>query len=390
MVRRGFVAAAFAAVVLVPAAAASSASQVQLALVPLPKSTLGPAGHSLPLARDSGVVSNAEAASEATASVTAAQLTRLGRVSGYLLDYGNPFGGAAGVTEIQTAIERYRNAADARKGLDFWRRDELNSSSLKKLGIDFSVKALRPSGIPGPHWVYAGTATIKGLKPIHGVDAEFEQGQYLLDVSVSAGSTSAAAQLVPTVARRLYQRMRLALAGRLHASPVKLPRPLQPGPPAHGPKPAGLVLTTADLGSRATVVRNTYSKPKDALDQNALSVYDLTMTSSGTFPFLSQEVLVGGTQTEVRYFAAIAVSALAAGFGGKAHVTPVSLSGVGDNARGELVKVAVNGRTAYEAVVVLSRGSYLDFLVGASSSPFTAAEVRNLAQLAAKRLDAGF
>ena len=138
------------------------------------------------------------------------------------------------------------------------------------------------------------------------------------------------------------------------------------------------------------MVRNTYSKPKDALDQNALSVYDLTMTSSGTFPFLSQEVLVGGTQTEVRYFAAIAVSALAAGFGGKAHVTPVSLSGVGDNARGELVKVAVNGRTAYEAVVVLSRGSYLDFLVGASSSPFTAAEVRNLAQLAAKRLDAGF
>ena len=237
MVRRGFVAAALAAVVLVPAAAASSASQVQLALVPLPKSTLGPAGHSLPLARDSGVVSNAEAASEATASVTAAQLTRLGRVSGYLLDYGNPFGGAAGVTEIQTAIERYRNAADARKGLDFWRRDELNSSSLKKLGIDFSVKALRPSGIPGPHWVYAGTATIKGLKPIHGVDAEFEQGQYLLDVSVSAGSTSAAAQLVPTVARRLYQRMRLALAGRLHASPVKLPRP--PGIAARRVSPRG-------------------------------------------------------------------------------------------------------------------------------------------------------
>src|SRR5207244_2027462 len=85
----------------------------------------------------SWVGSNADAASEATASVTAAQLTRLGRVSGYLLDYGNPFGGAAGVTEIQTAIERYRNAADARKGLDFWRRDELNSSSLKKLGIDF-------------------------------------------------------------------------------------------------------------------------------------------------------------------------------------------------------------------------------------------------------------
>jgi hypothetical protein len=344
----------------------------------------------LPLARDSGGVSNAEAANEANGKVTAAQLKALGRVSGYLLDYGNPFGSSSGVSEIQTEVDRYRTAADARRGLAFWQRDELKGSALKKLGIDFTVKRLRPSGIPGPHWVYAGTASIKGLKPIHGVDAAFQQGQYLLGVSVSAGTASAAAHLVPAVAHRLGQRMRLALAGSLHSSPVKLPPALKPGPPAHGPKPAGLVLTTSDLGGSATVAHAAYSKPKDALDENALSVYDLTMTSQGPFPFASQEVLVGSNELEVRYFSAITVSALSAGFGNKAHTTPVTLAGVGDNARGELVRVTINGRTAYEAVVVLSRGSYLDFVVGASATPFTPADVTKLAHLAQKRLDAGF
>jgi hypothetical protein len=390
MVRRGFALAALAAALLAPSASASSASQVQLAVIPLPKSALGPAGRSLPLAHDSGVVSNTEAANEANGHVTGAQLKALGRVTGYLLDYGNPFGSLVGVREIQTAVERYRTAADARKGLEFWRRDELKSSALKKVGIDFTVKKLRPAGVPGPHWVYAGTVSIKGLKPIHGVDAAFQQGQYVLGVSVSAGTISAAAHLVPTVARRLNERVRLALAGRLHAGPVKLPPALKAGPPPQGPKPAGLVLTTGDVGGSASVAHAGYSKPKDALDENALSVYDQTLTSHGSFPFLSQEVLVGSNKLEVRYFSAIAVSALAAGFGHKAHTTPVTLAGVGDNARGELVQVTINGRTAYEAVVVLTHGSYLDFLVGASATPFTAADVLKLAHLAQKQLDAGF
>ena len=390
MVRRGFVVAALVAVVLVPAAAASSAAQVELALVPLPKSALGSPARSLSVARDSGVVSNADAASQATGKVTPAQLKRLGRLSGYLLDYGNPFSSAAGVREIQTEVDRYRSVADARKALDFWRRDELDTTLLEKLGVDFSVKRLQPSGIPGPHWVYAGTASIQGLKPIHGVDAELQEGRYLLDVSVSAASTGAAARLVTTVARRLDQRMRLALVGRLHAKPVSLPGDLKPGPPARGPKPAALVLRPADIGPSVTVVHRGYSKPKSALDENALSVYDLTMTSQGAFPFVSQEVLVGGNPLEARYFAAIAANAVAASGGQALEVTQVDLSGVGDDAHGQILKVTLGGRTAYETLIVLTHGSYLDFLVAAKASAFVAADTHRLAMLAAKRLDAGF
>jgi hypothetical protein len=390
VLRRGIVLAALAVAVLAPAASASRTSQVELAIVPLPKSALGAAGHRLPIASDSGVVSNAEAASESSGNVTAKQLKHLGRVTGYLLDYGNPFAGGAGVTEIQTAVERYRSASAARKGLEFWRRDDLKNSALKRLGIDFSLHKVSLTGVAAPHWSYAAKVSLKGLRPLYGVDAEFQQGQYLLDVSTSAGSTSAARSSASSVVRRLYRRAQLALAGRLHANPVQLPRPPKPGPPAHGPKPENLVLTTTDVGSPATVLHKGYSKSTDAFDPLALSVYDQIMTPAGSFRYVSQEVLVGSSPLEVQYFGAIVVGGLATAFGNAATVTPVDLGSVGDGARGELLQITANGTTVYEALATLTHGPYLDFLVAASASALTASDVQSLAQLAAKRLDAGF
>lgn len=378
-----------AALWLAPFGSGASSPSVNMALVPVPKSALGAAGHSLPLARDSGVVPNALAASESSSGVTPERLKKLGRVGGYLVDYGNPFADSAGVREIQTEIDRYRSTADARTGLAFWRRDELDNTRLKKLGLDFSLEKLGLSGIPGPHWAYAGTAVIKGLTPVTGVDAELQDGRYLLDISVAAGSNAAAARLVPGIARKLDQRLKLALAGRLHGKPVSLARALKPGPPPHGPKPAALALHAADLGV-ARVVHRGYSKPKDALDPNALSVYDLDMSPAGSYLVVSQELLVGASDLEAAYFGAIASSAVAAGLGKVGKATPVSLTGIGDNARGELLQVTIGGQTAYVAVVVLSHGSYLDFVDAASASALTAADAHQLAQSTAKRLDRGF
>jgi hypothetical protein len=389
-VRKVLLGAALAAAVLVPAAWASSTASVKLALVPVPKSALGSAARNLPIARDSGVANNAEEASNASGDVSPKQLRRLGRITGYLLDYGNPFGSSAGVREVQTEIELYRSSTAAHKGLGFWRRQEVQEPDLKGLGIHFSLKRLRLSGLPKPDWAYAQAISIKGLKPIQGVDAEFQHGPYLLDVSVAAGSTAAAARLVPTLARHFYKRLQLALSGGLHANPVKLPSELKPGPPPHGPKPSALVLRTADLGQGSKVLQKGYSKPKSSFDKNALSVYGLTIASQATFPVLSQQVLVGASTLEVQYFGAIAIAGAAAGSGKANPATPVDLSGVGDNARGELLQVAVNGQKVNEALVVLTHGSYLDFVVEASPTAFTAAKVQSLAQVAAKRLNSGF
>jgi len=390
-IRRRAGVAALAVAILVPGAAASGTAHVDLAIVPLPKSAIGAAGRSLPLARDSGVVSNADAASNATAKVTPAQLTRLGRVTGYLLDYGTPFGGRTGIREIQTEIDRYRSVTDASSGLAFWRRDELKGPSLlKTFGLRLSLRKLQLPGVTGASWSYDGTLAVKGLKSMHGVDAAFQQGQYVLDVSVSASSAVSAQRLAPTIARGLYQRARLALAGRLHAGPVTLPRPLQPGPPQRGPKPADMVLTKSDFGGSSTIQHQGYWKPKNSLDQNALSVFDQTIAPAGSFLVVSQEVLVGGSRLEVKYFAAVLLDEAAYGIGSTSRPTPVTVSGVDDNARAGIVKVAAGGRTGNAAVLVLSRGSYLDFVVATRLSPISIAEVLKLARSGAQRLDAGF
>jgi hypothetical protein len=89
--------AALAALLLVPAASATRSHHVRLAVVPLPKSAIGAAAASFPVAYDSGRISNAEAASHSP-DATTKTFKKLGRLDGYALEYGNAFTGDAGVT----------------------------------------------------------------------------------------------------------------------------------------------------------------------------------------------------------------------------------------------------------------------------------------------------
>src|SRR5262249_62180368 len=97
---------------LCPAAAA--AVPERLDLMPLPRSALGPGTGALRLARDSGVVSNAYAAESAGNGFTAADLARLGRMSGYTLDYLLPdIAGAHAhaLLRVPTVAALYRDPA---------------------------------------------------------------------------------------------------------------------------------------------------------------------------------------------------------------------------------------------------------------------------------------
>jgi hypothetical protein len=219
---------------------------------------------------------------------------------------------------------------------------------------------------------------------LHGVDAQLLDGNYLLDVNV-AGSPAEVERLVPTLVRKFDQRLRLAEGGRLKAKPVTLPH-VKPGPPAHGAKPARMVLTRSDVGKPATIRHGGYVSPKNSFDEYALSAYDLTMAPAGSFGFLQQEVSATKTTVEVKYFSAVAAGAFSsAGIG---TVTPVDLSSVGDNAFGEILQISSGNQTVWEALVVLSRDKYLDFLSVANKTKLTAADVQALAQKAAQRLNA--
>ena len=68
----------------------SAAGTGHLNLMPLRKSALGAGRVALVRAPDSGVVSNAYAAQDAGDGITAADLAKRGRITGYALDYVVP------------------------------------------------------------------------------------------------------------------------------------------------------------------------------------------------------------------------------------------------------------------------------------------------------------
>ena len=136
---RALLVASLAGLLLVPAASASRAPGVRLALVPLPKSALGPAARTFSVAHDSGPVSNASAASH-TPDATKATFKKMGRLGGYALEYGNAFTGDAGITDVRTSIELYKTPADARRALAFWKKEDAALSKLDN--PNFSVTSL--------------------------------------------------------------------------------------------------------------------------------------------------------------------------------------------------------------------------------------------------------
>ena len=164
------------------------------------------------------------------------------------------------------------------------------------------------------------------------------EGAYLLDVSIAAGSPAAAKRLVPVIAQKLDRRFRLAQAGPPARETRQASRKPKPGPPAHGAKPGRIALTRSDLGSPATIRHAGYVSSRSAFDEYAISAYDLAVAPAGSYDELAQEVSVAGSALEVKYFAALAAGAFAHAAGGAGTATPVDLSGVGDNAFGELVR----------------------------------------------------
>jgi hypothetical protein len=387
MFRRGVLLAALVGAVLVPAASASTAHRVKLSLVPLPKSALGAAGKSLALTHDSGVVSNASAASNSS-SGTPSSFKKLGRVSGYDLTYGDPFRGGTGVTEIASGVEQYKTAADAKKGLAFWRKDDAQITSLEQYGISVALKAVKAPAIGTGRFGWGTTLTFPNGAPIASVDEQVADGKYVLDVSVTAGSVSAASRQAGKLLRALDQRLQLAERSRLRAKPVRLLPPLKAGPPTGGPDLATLTLTSSDLTGTVTVGDHAY-----VVDPEALSAYMLDMNPAGQYDDLSQEIEWYATANEATVITSLEQAIVASEFGAligvTPTVTPVDVSSVGDNAQGEILQFSVNGQSVYIGMVGLSRGQASDLVLFTRTSPLQASDVQSVAQAAATHLDAG-
>jgi opacity protein-like surface antigen len=373
-VKKVLLGAALAALTLVPAASASRAHRVNLALVPLSKSLIGPAASSFSLAYDSGKVSNANAAAH-TRDATPKTFKKLGRLTGYALEYGNAFTGAAGVTDVRTSIEQYKTAADARQALAFWKKQDAKLSKLDN--PSFTVTSV-PVKVPAPaagtsHFAYLTSYSASNIVPVSGIDEQIADGRYVLNVIVTAGTASLAEALAPKLAAKLDARFRRARTGHLHAKPLRLPKQ-KAGRPPGGPDLSVLALRKSDLVGKATVSK------EYLVDPAAISDYSVFMLPAGQFDALDQEIEWYPVANEASFFAdfANASSLLQPG------TTALDLSSLGDGAQGSVTV----GSSFSEGQVFFSSGHLAEFIFMASEGPIGSNDVTSVAQAAASRIDA--
>ena len=362
--------AVLAAAVLVPSASATRAHSVNLALVPLPKPALGSAAHAFALAHDSGAVSNDSAASH-TPDATAATLKKLGRVNGYALEYGNAFTGAAGVTDVHTGIEQYKTSADAKRGLAFWQKEDSKLGALNQPGFAVTNVLVKVPAVGTMSFAYLTSYSASNIAPLSGIDEQAVDGRYVLDVIVTAGSASTAKALAPKLAKKLDARLRLALKGRLHAKPVRLPK-LKAGPPPGGPDLSTLALQASDLVGPATIDK------QYVIDPAAISDYSVIMLPGGPFDILDQEIEWYPATNEASFFADFEnASALA-----QPGTTALDLSTLGAGAQGSVTERS----SISTGLVVFSTGHLAEFLFTAVQGSIGTGDVTSVAQAAANKI----
>ena len=371
----GLVAAAAVLVaVVVPAASAKSAA-VRLSSLPLAASSLGSAVHGLALARGSGAVSNAAAANETT-DATTKTMTKLGRINGYVLLYGNAESGAAGVTFVGTGVEQYKTAADAKKGLAFWQKEDSQQGDLDQGSFSVTNVLVKVPAVGKKRFAYLTSYSDSNIAPVSFLDERVADGPYVLDVTVAAGSASTAKGLAPKLAKKLDARLHLALEGRLHAKPVKLLGKQKAGPPPGGPDLSALALQTSDFVNGTTTLSGEGYFP----DPAAISDYSVLMQPGDGYSLLDQEIEWYPTANQASFEADFANASALTG----PNAAPVDLSSVGDGAQG-----AINDDSSLSfAQAVLSSGHLAEFVfILEQNSPISPADLTNISQIAANRIN---
>jgi hypothetical protein len=201
------------AVACVPAACARGGDP--LASVPIPKQALGPGAGALSLLADSGVDSNAEAARNAGRGVTAADLERAGRMTGYTLDYALPpatrLRTGQTLLGVQTIAERYRNASAARKGLAFWRGVTRARNGSAPNGVKVVLTPFE-AHVGDGSYAYLLTYRRAGRPLAYIGDVVFRSGDLLGAVFVTASDAARLRARTVALAEKLAARMRHAHA----------------------------------------------------------------------------------------------------------------------------------------------------------------------------------
>lgn len=342
----------------------------RLSLVPLQTAQLGSAGASLPIQFDSGTISNGD---------TPTGARKYHRVSGYQLDYGNPFLGGAGVTEVTTQVEQFRAAAGAKKALAFWKAsDKVEGQIYHQIGIETSAGFFKLPAVGSGHFAFVMGLQVPNADPLFLVDEVASTGSFVLHATVAAGTEATAKQLAPVLLGKLVHRLRQLVAGHLKGTPAKLPPLPTPGPPAGGPDLSTFGLIASDFTGTAVAIQQGYG-----IDPTALSTYDVEFQPAGPFGDLQQSIGWYANANVATWEGSLVSDLFADG------ATPVDVSSVGDNATAEIVTGTDNGAPVYFAVVGMWQGQAAEFTLAESAAAIQPSSVQSLAQAMANHLNAG-
>jgi hypothetical protein len=379
-----------AALVLVPAtASAAPAYRIpwKLSVVPLQKAQLGPAGASFALNHDgSGPIPNRSASVlllGAFLAPTSNPLPGNGRLGGYALDYGDPLTGSTGVTEIRTSVEKYKTAANAAAGLRFWRMTDSHLGSwVNSSVLPVTVQKVKPPAVGQQRFASLLTFAATGLNPIVRLDVQATDGRYILGVTVTAGSASAAEGAAPGLLRALDKRLHRLESWHSVGAPAKVPGEREAGQAQGGPEFSAAALQLADVGESYWQ----YDVRQYASDPFALSRYFMTAGPAGLYFQVDQDLTWWTTATEATYANTYQGQLLDGEYllPPPSSITPVDLSGLSDPGNGALI----TGGPYSLALINLTRGQASDRVVAISASSLTASDVQALAEKAAARLDA--
>jgi hypothetical protein len=390
-----------------PAAAHEQVTlQSRLSLMPLRAVSLGPEARNLPLDHDSGVQTNSESAKEANSNFTSKDVAKVGQITAYQLDYRDRGLGALqagrGLFNVGTEVRLFRSVTDAKRGLAFWSKDELNVKPATEVGVSIKVTQFPTPGLGDAGHGFQGTTRLSGKAPYYWIDVWFRSGRILASVSVSAADRGRALPLALDLAQKLQTRIEGVVAGTVTASPVRIPHKPGAGPPLGGPSPQAMTLTNTDLGSgrvtHQSYLVDNYFEP--------VSEYARAFTGVGQYADLEEIVLLFHSATEASYNVAYLGGAFSSskylndaastgsGKGQKLSFTVRRINGInaGDELRVSRATVSVpGGHPIGRAYLVMRVGRTFEVIivttpVGAQLVPSALAE---LARSAAERVHKG-
>jgi hypothetical protein len=286
-------------------------SAAELALMPLSLSDLGPSAAKLPLSHDSGVHTNTAAAQDTNTATTAATFSRLGRLTGYELDYSDPalaaLASGHGLTEISTEVSVFRDASAASAGLAFERKDDLTVAPLRSPLLSLTASTFSVAKVGDASFGLDVVARPIGIGALYDTGVAFRLGSMVATVAITGAAPDGLDPLALSLGRKLAARMKGVLTGKVGGTPVALLPKLKAGPPAHGPDLSKLTIGPSDLAGAKTTHQG-YSVDNDL---HPLSEFDRELSPAGSFAFIEATTALFGSASQARITSALLIDTLA-------------------------------------------------------------------------------